>query len=87
MNLAPTTGRGSRATRVRKNEPRHRFHTVSQPGLRAGRRNRWCRPVECKPASVRIRAEQLHPLIPLKTLRWKEALLGPCLSGAEILVD
>ena len=33
---------------------------------------KWrCPTGECKPASVWIKAERLHPLIPRETLRWK----------------
>ena len=43
---------------------------------------KWrCPTGECKPASVWIKADRLHPLIPRETLRWK-ALSGPGVGRA-----
>ncbi len=47
--------------------------SVTETGADYSRRaTKWrCPTGECKPASVWVKADRLHPLIPRETLRWK----------------
>ena len=47
-------------------------------------RAKWrCPTGECKPASVWIKADRLHPLIPRETKRWKRPLPRPAAVERE----
>src|SRR5205823_3942756 len=55
-------------------EPPHCFHGPRRfAGADYGRKaTKWrCPTGQCKPASVWVKADRLHPLIPRETLRWK----------------
>jgi hypothetical protein len=48
------------------------LHDLASSSVRDSR----CPTGECKPASVWIKADRLHPLIPRETLRWKGLYRG-----------
>lgn len=46
---------------------------------------KWrCPTGECKPASMWVKADRLHPLIPRETLRWKGLYRGPRVRRARV---